>query len=236
MLPVPAKFAAVCLAAYAFASADQDERRQPAANQRQFVIQTLELIKNRLAVLGNDPKFQVEPFRNPLSQIQAHTNWLSNAAAAWRPATSEEGQPLRMSLERIQSALATIDTTTPRTLALLREIDDDLGIKTNFCKALGLSANALVIASTKQDGVKEVKGLEVWYIEKFLAADAKAAPHRFSSFSSPATEQVAPGRYVFWSKSAPGRKTGEKVEQCLCLPTPAATSPARTFRIDLLAP
>ena len=114
----------------------------------------------------------------------------------------------------------------PRTLNLIRAIEDDLEIKVDFCRALGLSTNALVIASTKQDGLKEVKGLEVWYIEKFLAADAEAAPHRFSSFSSPATEQVAPGRYVFWSRSPPERRTGEKVEQCLCLARAAAPSRA----------
>jgi hypothetical protein len=122
-------------------------------------------------------------------------------------------------------------------LNLIRAIEDDLEIKVDFCRTHGLSTNAVVIASTKQDGLKEVKGLEVWYIEKFLAADAGAAPHRFSSFSSPATEQVAPGRYVFWSKSPPERRTGEKVEQCLCLARAVAPSrPAPTFRIDLLAP
>ena len=36
-------------------------------------------------------------------------------------------------------------------------------------------------------------------------------------------EQVAPGRYVFWSKSPPARRTGEKVEQCLCLPRTSCT-------------
>jgi hypothetical protein len=162
---------------------------------------------------------------------------LTGAAESWRPQTPEEGQNLRASLQRIRAALATIDAVTPRTLNLIRAIEDDLEIKVDFCKALGLSTNAQVIASTKQDGLKEVKGLEVWYIEKFLAADAEAAPHRFSSFSSPATEQVAPGRYVFWSRSPPERRTGEKVEQCLCLARAAAPSrPVPTFRIDLLTP
>ena len=89
---------------------------------------------------------------------------------------------MRVSLQRIQAALASIDAVTPRTLNLIRAIEDDLEIKTDFCRELGLSTNAVVIASTKQDGLKEVKGLEVWYIEKFLAADAEATPHRFSSF------------------------------------------------------
>lgn len=102
--------------------------------------------------------------------------------------------------------LATIDSLTARDFRLIRAIEDDLQIKVDFCRTFGLSTNAVVIASTKQGGVKEVKGLEVWYIEKFLFLDSRADPHRFSSFSSPATQQVAPGRYLFWSRSAPARR------------------------------
>jgi hypothetical protein len=237
MLPDPAKFAVVCVAACLIAFGNQDERRQTVPNQKQLVIQTLDLINNRISSIGRDPQFQVEAFRNSISPMHDHIRWLTGAAKSWRPESAEEGQNLRASLQRIQAALASIDAVTPRTLNLIKAIEDDLEIKTSFCRVLGLSTNAVVIASTKQDGLKEVKGLEVWYIEKFLAADAEAAPHRFGSFSSPATEQVAPGRYVFWSKSPPARRTGEKVEQCLCLPRVAAPSPpAPTFKIDLLAP
>jgi len=237
MLPDAAKFVAVCVAACALAFADQDERRQNLPNQRQAILQALDLINNRISSIERDPQFQVEAFRNALPPIRGYARWLSSAAEIWHPQTAEEGQNLRVSLQRIQAALASIDAVTPRTLNLIRAIEDDLEIKTNFCRELGLSTNAVVIASTKQDGLKEVKGLEVWYIEKFLAADAEATPHRFSSFSSPATEQVAPGRYLFWANSPPGRRTGEKLEQCLCLPrTTAPSPPAPTFRIDLLAP
>jgi hypothetical protein len=120
---------------------------------------------------------------------------------------------------------------------LLAEIEGDLAVKVQFCRMFGLSAPAVVIATTKHDGLEEVKGPEVWYIEKFLASDARAQAHRFSSFSSPATETVAPGRYVFWSKGPSVRKAGEKLEQCLCLsslPDPNRRPP--TFKIDLLAP
>ncbi len=237
MLPDSAKVAAVCLAAYALAFADQDSRKRTTSNQKQAILQTLDLIDDRISRIGRFPQFQVEPFRKSISSIREHIRWLSSAAELWRPQTAEEGQNLRASLQRIQAVLATIDSVTPRDFRLIRAIEDDLQIKVDFCRTFGLSTNAVVIASTKQDGVKEVKGLEVWYIEKFLFADAGAAPHRFSSFSSPATQQVAPGRYVFWSRSAPARRTGDKVEQCLCLPqvlAPAAPSP--TFRIDLLAP
>ena len=64
----------------------------------------------------------------------------------------------------------------PAAQALMADIEADLAVKVEFCRTFGLSANATVIAATKKDGLEEVKGLEVWYIEKFLASDAKAAP------------------------------------------------------------
>ena len=119
----------------------------------------------------------------------------------------------------------------------MSEIEADLAVKVEYCRTFGLSANAVVIAATKKDGLEEVRGLEVWYIEKFLASDAKAAPHRFSSFSSPATETVAPGRYVFWSTSPTLSRAGEKLEQCLCSSSLSdANRRPPTFKIDLLAP
>ena len=47
MLPDPAKFAAVCLAAYALAFADQDARKQTTPNQKQAVLQALDRINDR---------------------------------------------------------------------------------------------------------------------------------------------------------------------------------------------
>ena len=142
MLPDPAKLAAVCLAAYALAFADQDARKQTTPNQKQAILQALDLINDRISLIARDSQFQVEAFRNSISPIRDHTRWLTGAAESWRPQTAEEGQNLRASLQRIQAALATIDAVTPRTLNLIRAIEDDLEIKVDFCRALGLSTNA----------------------------------------------------------------------------------------------
>ena len=230
MLPATAKFAAVCVVACGFSFAYQHVSKQAIPTEKQLVIQTLQNIEARLSSVWHDPKF-----RNAAPNILNHIRWFQTKAIAWQPATEHEGQSLRQSLQVILTALPAIDA--PAAQALMAEIEEDLAVKVDFCRTFGLSANAIVIAATKQDGLKEVKGLEVWYIEKFLASDGKATPHRFSSFSSPATETVAPGRYVFWSTSPRVSRAGEKLEQCLCSTSlPDANRRPPTFKIDLLAP
>src|SRR5438105_1033399 len=155
MLPDSAKVAAVCLAAYALAVADQDTRKQATPNQKRAVLQTLDLIDARITLIRRSPQFEAGVFQDSISSIRDHIRWLTFAAEIWRPQTAEDGQNLRASLQRIQAALATIDAVTVRNWNLIRAIEDDLQIKVDFCKALGLSTNAIVIASTKQDGLKE---------------------------------------------------------------------------------
>ena len=66
---------------------------------------------------------------------------------------------------------------------------------------------------TKRNGTTEIKGLEVLYLEKFFASDAKAKPLQFRGFSSPAVDDLAPGRYLFWAKEpGVGGKNGERKE------------------------
>jgi hypothetical protein len=232
MLPDTARFAAVCVAACTLSFAYQDGTKQAVPNEKQLVIQTLEDIRTRLSFHRFDRRFTIA-----VPKALDHIVWLRAEAIAWRPATEHEGRGLRQSLQLILAALETVRAPTPKALALMTEIESDLAIKVQFCRTFGLSAPAIVVATTKQGGLEEVKGLEVWYIEKFLASDAKAQAHRFSSFSSPATETVAPGRYVFWSKGPSGPKAGEKLEQCLCLSSlPDTSRRPPTFKIDLLAP
>ena len=230
MLPDTAKLAAVCVVACAVSFTYQDASKQAIPNEKQLVVQTLENIDARLSSLGHDPKFQ-----NAVPKIRDHVAWFRAKAMTWQPATENDGQNIRQSLQQILAALPAIDA--PAAQHRMAEIETDLAAKVDFCRTFGLSANAVVIAATKKAGLEEVKGLEIWYIEKFLASDPKATPHRFSSFSSPATETVAPGRYVFWSTSPTLSRAGEKLEQCLCSSSlPDANRRPPTFRIDLLAP
>jgi hypothetical protein len=85
---------------------------------------------------------------------------------------------------------------------LLSEIADDLKIKTDYCKAKGLTSRVPVKVLTKRNGVDEVKGLRVLYVEKFFQSDPNARPQEFRRFSSPAVDDLVPGRYVFWAKEA----------------------------------
>jgi hypothetical protein len=70
-----------------------------------------------------------------------------------------------------------------------------------------------VTVVTKRNGVDEVKGLAVLYIEKFFEADPNARPHEFRRFSSPAVDDLVPGRYVVWAKeTGPSGRSGARKE------------------------
>ena len=91
-----------------------------------------------------------------------------------------------------------------------------------YCRQHGLAATRQVKVVTKRDGTTEIKGLEVLYLEKFFASDAKAKPLQFRGFSSPAVDELAPGRYLFWAKEpGVGGKNGNGRKQELELPVPA---------------
>src|SRR5450432_1430407 len=145
------------------------KRLQP--NEKQLIIHTLNRIDGQLSFFAHNPRLHFQSFDGSISRILDHTRWFRSKAKDWRPKTTVEGQPLRKSLQLILAALRTIDAATPRTAELMQQIEDDLGAKVNFCKALGLSTMAVVIVTTKRDGLTEVKGLEVSYIEKFLTSD-----------------------------------------------------------------
>jgi hypothetical protein len=51
------------------------------------------------------------------------------------------------------------------------------------------------------------------YIEKFFQSDPNAKPQQFRRFSSPAVDDLVPGKYVFWAKE-PGEagRRGERKE------------------------
>jgi hypothetical protein len=136
-------------------------------------------------------------------------------------------------LATIRQAAADTRSGVPITLAAL----DDLNAKKDHCRAAGLGAEARVEVKTKRQGLEEVKGLEVWYLEQFLASDPSATPHRFKSFSSPAAEQVVPGRYLFWARHPGSGQTGAKTEQRIAT-APGTTIGSQPFRVEIevLAP
>jgi hypothetical protein len=160
----------------------------------------------------------------PGSESDRDIEWLRMAIERWQPTTEDEAKGLRQSL---QLMLATL-RRWPDDANTMLAVAEDLRIKSTHCLERGLAAEPKVEVRTKRQGLEEVKGLEVWYLEKFLASDPTAAAHRFKLFSSPVIEPIVPGRYVFWSKDPASGKVGQKVEQRIGL--------AEAIVIEVLAP
>jgi hypothetical protein len=96
---------------------------------------------------------------------------------------------------------------------LLFAISDDLAVKEEHCRQKGLVAPQRVTVVTKKNGLEEVQGLAVLYIEKFFQSNPDARPQEFRRFSSPAVDDLVPGRYVIWAKeTGETGRTGQRKE------------------------
>lgn len=174
-----------------------------AQNEKPLILSTLRQIRETASALG----------RPQVEGILASTKWLENRAETWTPTKPGQGLPLLASLGRILKVLRDAPSATPALDALLTAVGDDLAIKVEHCRQTGLVAPQRVAVVTRKDGVQEVKGLAVLYIEKFFQNDPGAKALEFRGFSSPAVDDLVPGRYIVWARetSAAGR-TGPRKE------------------------
>lgn len=176
---------------------------------------------------------------NGVSQSFRSAQWLLSAAETWQPRHTDEGKGLRESLQLMLGAIRRTPKRGDPFELLMIAVGQDLLEKHLHCKALGLGAKQEVEVKTLRRGLFQVKGLEVWYLEKFLTSDPKSAPHRFRGFSSPVTEDVVPGRYIFWAVDPDKDRAGKRVEQRVGTGPPDrfphGRPPARTV-IEVLAP
>lgn len=191
--------------------------------------QTAKLTKEKLLLIQTLQDLTVE------LDLQGHDDpaaWLRKAAERWQPTQETEGQRLRESLQLMLRAIRRARKENRLTEDLKSAVTEDLEIKTEHCRSLGLSAEQNVEVKTKRQGMEEVKGLEVWYLEKFLALDKDAHPHRFRRFSSPVSDTIVPGVYLFWAQNPVSGTAGEKREQRVS----GLTRSGQPLPIELLAP
>ena len=146
--------------------------------------------------------------------------WFQVQTDQWIPRTADEGRGLRQSIERMTRAVRSTRDRQAQ-VALLGIIQDDLAAKVESCRREGLATRRRVSVVTKRDGVLEMRGFEVLYLEKFLENDPSATPQQFRGFSSPAVDDLVPGRYVFWAKE-PGRtgRSGARKEGRVSVDSP----------------
>jgi hypothetical protein len=182
--------------------------REPASQQERIIDGIIALMHHTEGLRRNDPELA-----DLASEADRHLRWLLNNAKRWVPATAVEGSALRESLERMTTAIRDVPQDTTALKPLWEAVRDDLAEKVTYCREQGLAATRQVKVVTKRNGTTEIKGLEVLYLEKFFASDAKAKPLQFRGFSSPAVDDLAPGRYLFWAKEpGVGGKNGERKE------------------------
>jgi hypothetical protein len=139
-----------------------------------------------------------------VNNIYRSARWFENATSRWSPKQTGEGRPLLDSLERMLQALRRAPASGDALRELLLAISEDLSVKEDHCRQKGLAAPQRVTVVTRRNGLEEVKGLAVLYIEKFFASDPNARPHEFRRFSSPAVDDLVPGRYILWSRETAG--------------------------------
>src|SRR5262245_30865039 len=147
-------------------------------------------------------------------KMERSAAWLEDRGIPrWLPKDPNEGAPFLASLQRMVRSLQGVRTNGSDLEILLTALEDDLSIKEQHCREKGLASRQRVFVVTKRKALQEVRGLEVLYIEKFFASDENARPQLFRRFSSPAVDDLVPGRYVFWAKEPGGRgRSGERKE------------------------
>jgi hypothetical protein len=135
------------------------------------------------------------------ANILKKTNWLRGR---WQNATSD---PLAFrqsfAYDVAVARAAKADGDRERLVAVLRTINDDVVEKADHCalSPSGMASPVRVSIRTVFDG-KESPNWEILYMPKIMefATDGAAAAMPFRIFSSPAVDDLAPGRYVVWAR------------------------------------
>jgi hypothetical protein len=143
------------------------------------------------------------------ANIKKKTNWLRGR---WQNASTDPiafRQSFAYDVAVARAAAA--DGDVSRVVKVLSAINDDIVEKADHCalSPSGMATPVRVSIRTVSDG-KESPNWEVLYMPKIMefAADASGSAMPFRVFSSPAIDELAPGRYVVWARR-PGSNTVE---------------------------
>ena len=135
------------------------------------------------------------------ANIKKKTNWLRGR---WQNAPTDPiafRQSFAYDVAVARAAAAGGDAK--RAVDVLRAINDDIVEKADHCalSPSGMATPVRVSIRTVSNG-KESPNWEVLYMPKIMefAADASASAMPFRVFSSPAIDELAPGRYVVWAR------------------------------------
>jgi hypothetical protein len=140
-----------------------------------------------------------------IGSIRQRTSWLRGRWKAANPDAKSDPIDFRRGLAYDVSVLhaAAADTSTPRVVAVLRDVNDDMVEKAEHCKQSpsGMATAVRVSIRTVANGL-ESPNWQVFYLPKIMefASDPSDAALPFKVFSSPAVDDLAPGRYIVWAR------------------------------------
>ncbi len=177
--------------------------------ERRVILDTLANLKSSFERCAANQDLR-ESARECIESIE----YFQKHAIPWEPRRAGDGQGIRISFQQMLRVVQNLPPAPADAARTMRNLADDLSDKRSVCWRAGLDAQPEVEVRPKKNGTTEARGLEVWYIEKFLASDPTAQPHRFPGFSSPVTDELVPGRYLFWAQDPNDkRSSGQKTEQ-----------------------
>ncbi len=92
-------------------------------------------------------------------------------------------------------------------------VADDLLLKQNHCRALGLGMGGKVrVSFTTRQRSGVVNNWQVLYLPRIFKDAPGVAPRLIPGWTSPAVEELDPGRYLVWARDPVTRKTTERQE------------------------
>lgn len=140
-----------------------------------------------------------------VASIQQRTRWLRARWKAANPNRAPDPTGFRQSLayDVAMVRAAASDGSARHILSVLRDVNDDIVEKAEHCaKSPSGMATPVKVSVRTWSGKRESPNWQILYVPKIMefATDASGATMPFRVFSSPAVEELAPGRYIVWAR------------------------------------
>lgn len=139
-----------------------------------------------------------------VASIQRRTSWLRGRWRSAKPNRAPDPIGFRQSLAYDVAVVrvAADDGSARHLVDVLRDVNDDLVEKAEHCaKSASGMATPVKVSVRTWSGKQESPNWQIFFMPKIMefATDASSAM-AFRVFSSPAVEELAPGRYIVWAK------------------------------------
>jgi ankyrin repeat protein len=157
------------------------------------------------------------------ARILESATWLLNASGRY------EGISENYITELERAAQILEHPPGQQTDLILGDVADDLALKVEHCRKLGIGMGGKVrILVTTKQGDQAVNGWQVLYLPKILQHAKGVTPDLIPVWSSPAREEIEPGRYLVWARNPATKRASD--------PIVVSISGEEVIAIDLAVP